>query len=101
MTSGQEVRSSTKRWAIISSPAIRRLGLADVVLTELSKLPDAKLVERDQIDAAIKELTLAESAGAEGVAARLKLGKLLSADVLIFLRDRQDQDKKNTAIEIG
>src|SRR5687768_15505213 len=78
-----EQPSPIKHWAIIASPAVQQLGLVDAVVGELSNLPDIKLVERDQIDAVLTELTLAETVGAESVNARLKLGKLLGADVLI------------------
>lgn len=87
-------QAAPRRWAIVASPRVREWVLADLLTAELSAMPGVQLVERDRIDAALRELTLSELLGAEGIAARLKLGALLRADVLIFLRERKGEDEE-------
>ncbi len=79
------------RWAILATPQVQESGLADLLTAELGKEPGLTLVERDQIAAALKELTLDQALGAEATGQRLKLGKLLKADALLFLAEEQHE----------
>jgi WD40 repeat protein/tetratricopeptide (TPR) repeat protein len=88
-------RPANRRWAIIATPAVQRWGLSDLLTTSLSESPGIVLVEREQIDAALKELAFGEALDAEGVSARLKLGRLLAADALVFLRERIAKAEQN------
>lgn len=69
------------RVAIVSTPSAR--AASDVLTPTLSKQAGVVLLERDQIGAAFKELSLAAS----GITDRdgLRLGELLKADVVILL----------------
>ncbi len=77
------------RWAVLATPKVQELGLADLLAVELGKEPGLTLGERDQIAAALKELTLNQALGAEAAGQRLKIGKLLKADALILLAGEQ------------
>ena len=73
-----------KRWGIIVAGELQQTGLADLVLAELSKEKGIELVERQQLDAALKELKLSAMLGSDA-AGRLKLGRMLNADALVFM----------------
>src|SRR4051812_14527864 len=79
------------RWAIIGSKAVQDAGLTDLLTADLA--PQFNLVERAQLDLALKELTLSEALGSNS-AQRLKLGKLLKADLLVFVADQTTKDTK-------
>lgn len=68
--------------AIISDPSLE--DLADLLTAALSARPDLRLLERQRIDAALKEQQLAAS-GLEDPQT-LKLGQLLGADGLLILQ---------------
>jgi WD40 repeat protein/tetratricopeptide (TPR) repeat protein len=70
------------------------------VQTGLLGAAGTQVVERDRVDMVLRELTLAEVAGAEGVGERLKLGRLLNADVLVFIRDRKAVEGNDLVIEL-
>jgi len=73
------------RWAIVATPDVQQTGLVDLLTVELSKLDGVELVERAQLDAAMKELELTALFGAGAAGGRLKLGRVLGADVLVLL----------------
>jgi hypothetical protein len=77
------------RWAIVAAPRVQKSGLADLLTVKLAEEPGLTLVERDQIAAGTKELALDQALGAEAAGQRLKLGKLLKADALLFLADAE------------
>lgn len=58
-------------------------GLAEIMITELSKIQNLKLVERQKINALIQEMQLSQS-GIISEAAGLQVGKLLGAHFLVF-----------------
>ena len=76
--------SKMNRWAVLSSPAIRDTGLSELVTTELGGA-GLELVERDLIEQVTRELTFAQVLGSAGGPERLRLGRLLRADVLLIL----------------
>src|SRR6185436_15538958 len=72
-------------WAIISSPRLQETGLAELLATELSQRKTFELVEREQINLALRELEVDRLLGSESAGGRLKLGQVLRADGLVFL----------------
>lgn len=58
-------------------------GLAEIMITELSKVQDLKLVERQKINSLIQEMQLSQS-GIVSEDAGIQVGKLLGAHFLVF-----------------
>jgi len=58
-------------------------GLAEIMITELSKIQSLKLVERQKINALIQEMQLSQS-GITSEEAGIQVGKLLGAHFLVF-----------------
>jgi len=58
-------------------------GLAEIMITELSKVQSLKLVERQKINSLIQEMQLSQS-GIVSDAAGIEVGKLLGAHFLVF-----------------
>jgi hypothetical protein len=84
------------RWAILATPQVQESGLPDLLTVKLGAEPGLTLVERDEIAAVLKELTVDQAVGAldqalapDAAGQRLKLGKLLKADALILLAEEQ------------
>lgn len=75
------------RWAILSSKTIEDLGIPDLVQVQLSKRDDLSLVERQDIAKLTQELVLDAALGGKESGKRLELGKMLKADVLVFLTE--------------
>lgn len=90
-----------KRWALLASPEIEKTGLPDLLTADLSKQPGIELVERQQIAAVVKELTLSNVVGAGAVSDRLKLGRLLKADALVILLTRRADDQDFVSLVIA
>jgi hypothetical protein len=74
-----------RRWAIVASEAVEDGGLPDLLTAELSKREDLEWVERQALQAIIAEQELAACFGAQAVAERIRLGKLVGADALVLL----------------
>lgn len=81
-------------------------ALVDIGKTPQAAMLQAKLlsdssatwVERENIDAVLKEQQLQAAFGPQGVADRVKLGKLLKADLLVLVR--LVKDAKEAALEV-
>lgn len=73
-----------RRWAIIASSQLRDDGLADLALVRLTE-QRVELVEREQLDQAIRELDVSAYSGSQAAGKRLKLGQSLKADALLLL----------------
>lgn len=86
-----EASSPWRRWAIVATPELRAVGLSDLLAAQLSQDDSIELVEREQIDLALRELDLATHFGADDTARRLELGKLLKADAMLLLSVRQNE----------
>lgn len=71
--------------AVIGSPDIQDSGVSDLLTVELSNIDWIKTVEREAVDRAIAELELSAVMNSSDVAKRLKLGKILRADLLLLL----------------
>jgi hypothetical protein len=82
-----------RRWAIVVTPELRGGGLSDLLTARLSEDASIELVEREQLDLALRELDLATHFGADGAGRRLALGKLLKADALVLLSERRNEDQ--------
>jgi hypothetical protein len=83
--SGGPVKLAFHRWAVICSGDAEQAGLGDLVTTGLSKAKDMELVDREQLQAVLKELQLASVMESQAAASRLKMGQLLKADALLLL----------------
>jgi TolB-like protein len=58
-------------------------GLADMMITELSKIKEVKVVERERIQSIIEELNLSETDMVDKSSTQ-KMGKILGAQVMLF-----------------
>ncbi len=58
-------------------------ALAEIMITELSKLPDLKLVERQKMNSLLQEMQLSQS-GIVSEQNSIQVGKLLGAHYLVF-----------------
>ncbi|MHC4716360.1 MAG: hypothetical protein ACYS5V_05270, partial [Planctomycetota bacterium] len=83
-------RDALKTWAVITTPAIRRSGLADLVNAELGRQRRITLVQRDRLDAVLKEVALAQMLGSADTARRAAAGRVLRADALVLLAQAAD-----------
>ncbi len=96
LTARGEERAYT-RWAIISSPEIKETGLADILFVKALEIKGIDLVERDEIDAVLKEMEVS-ALSAVGVSERVKLGERLQADALAIIsihRERKREGEKD------
>lgn len=78
-----------RRWAVLSDESCRDAGISDLLTAELSAVPGLELVERDDVEAVVRELELASVLGTHAGAERLRLGRLLKADVLLILKQAE------------
>ena len=76
---------SLRRWAILASSDVQKLGISEQLMTSLSARDGIELVDRDSLAAATRELQLSELIGSQSAEERLKLGQILHADLLIFI----------------
>jgi hypothetical protein len=73
-----------KRWAILPGSDLQPSGVLDLLMAKLSAEPGIELVERERIDAALRELGL-NQALSDDLRGRLQLGRILGADALVIL----------------
>jgi hypothetical protein len=90
---------SLKRWAILASPEVQKLGISDQLMTSLSARDGIELVDRESLAAATRELQLSELAGSQSAAERLKLGQMLHADLLVFISLERSGEYENLRID--
>lgn len=83
-----------RRWAILSSKNIQEAGISDMLTADLSKLNGLQLVERDQLALTLSELELATLMGSQNPAGRLKFGRQLKADALLFVKLEQHEQRR-------
>lgn len=72
-------------WAIIASPSVRELGIADLLTARLTNLEGVSLVERDEQAVAQNELELAALYQSTSARQRIELGKRVASQMLIVL----------------
>jgi len=89
-----------KRWTIVASGQLRQSGLADLLFAELSREEGIELVERERLDATVKELELSTLSGS-ATTGRLKLGQLLQTDALVLLSLEEHEDQEFARLVIG
>ncbi len=87
-----------KRWAILASPEISKTGLPDLLMLELQKIPGIEFVEREHIDAVLREYELKNAFGDRKE--RLELFKLIGADALIILSKEDFEDMPHLRLTI-
>jgi len=88
------------RWAILGSPALRDVGLTDLLTAKLSSLGGLELVEREELRSITAEYMLAELGSAEAAGRRLRLGTILRADRLLLLSRLPGADGTEDAVRL-
>lgn len=86
-----------RRIAIIASETVQDSGLADLVLLELSQQANLEPIEREDVASVLKELEFSSLGSKTNSDERLKLGRLLKADMLLLLNHKEARDRKQTA----
>ncbi|HLQ46678.1 MAG TPA: CsgG/HfaB family protein, partial [Planctomycetaceae bacterium] len=71
-------------WAVLATNELREIGLSDLLTANLSQ-HDFALVEREQLDAVLREIELSRLLSFDAAAQRLKVGQLVKADALVLL----------------
>ncbi len=96
---------AAERWAIVAAAEVQESGLSDLLTARLSRHepdePEIELVERDRLDAALRELELAACFGPLDGPQRMRLGQLVRADVLVLLSVEQLQRQRTLRIVIA
>ncbi|TVS16323.1 MAG: hypothetical protein EA424_14355, partial [Planctomycetaceae bacterium] len=96
---------AAERWAIVAATELQESGLGDLLTARLSRHepdePEIELVERDRLDAALRELELAACLGPQDGPQRMRLGQLLRADVLVLLSVEQRERQRTVRIVIA
>ena len=87
------------RWAILAAPEVREAGISDLLTAKLSER-EFELVERDQLEAVLKELKLSQLLGSQ-TSERLSLGARLRADVLVLLSVVEIEQSRLLKVVIG
>jgi hypothetical protein len=88
-----------RRWAVLAAPEVREAGISDLLTAKLSER-EFELVEREQLDAAQKELRLSQLLGAQ-TSERLSLGARLRADVLMLVSVVEFEQSRTLKIVIS
>jgi len=70
-------------------------------MAKISALGDIELVERDQIDLALQELSLTSMLGSENARGRLELGRILRADVLVFMAGTSQRTQQGLRLVVS
>jgi protocatechuate 3,4-dioxygenase beta subunit len=75
-----------QRLAVLAGKEIRQTGLPDLLFASLGAHEGVSLVERAALNEVLREQSLSAAFGSDAPATRIRLGRLLSADVLLLLR---------------
>ncbi len=86
--------NACQRWAILASEEVQATGLPELLFADLSLRPGLELVERSQLDLALKELELSSRLGELNPQQQLQLGRVLRADGLLILTTSQPIDRR-------
>jgi len=89
-----------QRWAVITSGTDEEGQLSDLVLAELSTVPNLELVERETLAKLAGEQALSGALSAEGSASRLKLGQMLRADALVLTKITGPQENRELQLTV-
>ncbi|MHC4733935.1 MAG: hypothetical protein ACYTDW_05670 [Planctomycetota bacterium] len=90
-----------RRLAILSSEAIQKSGLSDLMIVQMQELPNVELVERDLLRKVMNEMALSMMLGADQAENRRKTGALLKADMLILLSQEKTEEQQVVRIVIS
>jgi hypothetical protein len=89
------------RWAVITSGTPEEQTFSDLLLGELTKVPDLELVERAELEKLAGEQALSIALSPEGSASRLKLGRMLRADALVLTKLTGTQENRELQIIVS
>lgn len=90
--------------AVLPTPGVESVQqAADLLEAHLAGQDGITLVNRSDFEKVVTEQVLNTAFAADGVKARIELGKMLKADLLIFLRERQGkgEQKDVKAVELS
>lgn len=78
-------------------------AIAELVELQLAESDALRLVNRSEFQTLLDEQVLGSAFDSEGVAGRIQLGRVVKADLLVFLRERhgKGQQKEHRAIEMA
>lgn len=103
-SSAPRAEDATTVVAVIPAPGSQTASaLAELLELQLQTTNGLRVVNRSEFKAIIDEQVLAAALSAEGTEARLKLGKLLKADLLALIGERRstEKDKDTVAVELS
>jgi hypothetical protein len=87
-----------QRWAVIGTPALRELTTWDLLTVELGALEGIQLVERDRLDAVVRETSVSQLLGPADGAKRIQAGRVAGADVLVLLAEVREGGQRRVRI---
>jgi len=87
--------------AVIPAPGPIAQAAGELLETQLGAVEGLKLVNRTDIQAVVNEQLLSAAMAEEGTQSRLKLGKLIRADLLVFLREASSQEAKGIWLTVA
>ncbi len=90
-----------RRWAIVAPTNVQETGLADLLTARLSEREQIELVERDRLEAILKEQELASLLEASDSQSRIRLGQILGADALLLPRLVTQDEKTHLRLVIS
>jgi hypothetical protein len=93
-----DVRAAGPTCALLDPEKTPRAALLEA---KLLAEPGAAWVERADIDKVLREQKLQAAFGPQGVAERVKLGKLLKADLLVMVRPVKDAEQPALAVVVS
>jgi hypothetical protein len=82
-----------RRWAIIATEDQHAASVGDLLTARLTEQKGIELVERERLDAVLREIKLSALSGSTAPADRLSLGKLLKADGLVIISIEKRADR--------
>ncbi len=88
--------------AVLPTPGVESTQqAADLLETKLAGQEGITLVNRTDFEKLVTEQVLSTAFAADGVKSRIELGKMLKADLLVFLRERKSksEEKEQTAVK--
>lgn len=95
------VRGEQTVCAVIAAPGSSAATAAELLETNLAKDKTLRLVSRQEIQTVLNEQALSEALSTSGLGSRVRLGKLVHADLLIFLQKSSSKDEQGLLLTIA
>lgn len=101
-TLGQEAdQLSLHRWAVLHAEDTTSSRVAELVVFELGKIKKLQLVERQALKAVVTEQVLNNALSGSDAKDRVKLGAILQADAMLFVRHFGDKGHSQLEVSIA